>query len=65
MPGVYHNGVALTGRPSSAAGSAPPAASHDPTARAVGRRPIDQLCFDPVDTGLQCKINTILSTEGL
>ncbi len=65
MPRVYHNGVALTGRPSGTAGRARPVAGHDPAARAVVMRLIDQLGCDPVDAGLQFKITTILSTEGL
>jgi hypothetical protein len=65
MPRVYHNGVALTGRPSGAAGRARPVAGHDPAARAVVMRPIDQRGTDPVDAGLHVTINTILSTEGL
>jgi len=65
MPRVYHNVVALTGEPSGAAGIARPVAGHDPAARAVVMRPIDQRGTDPVDAGLHVKINTILSTEGL
>ncbi len=65
MPGVYHTGVALTGRPSGPAGIALPGADHDPAAGAMARSPIDQRDTDPVDAGLHVTITTILFTEGL
>jgi len=65
MPRVYHTVVALAGRPSGAAGRARPVAGHDPAARAVAMRPIDQRGTDPVDAGLRVTITTILCTEGL
>ncbi len=65
MPRVYHTVVALTERPSGVTGRAWPMAGHDPKARGMVMRLIDQRGCDTVDAGLQFTITTILFTEGL
>jgi hypothetical protein len=56
MPRVYHKG---------AAGIALPMAGAGPEARAVHGRPINPLCFDPVEAGMRLTITIMLVREEL